>query len=81
MAERRRFRISGDQPLMQLVEAASCGLEAVTLLEAVGFYKFIVATRVKSSDRAANLVLLNLNISGMNTFNRLLLVGVLPEFM
>jgi len=37
---------------------------------------------VKSPDTtAANPVLLNLNMAGMNVCNGLLLVGVLPEFM
>jgi hypothetical protein len=82
MAERRRFLIAGDHPLMRLVQAVSCAREAVKRLEAAGLDRFIVANRVKSPDTtAANPVLLNLNMAGMNVCNGLLLVGVLPEFM
>jgi len=80
MAERHRFLIAGDHPLMWL-QAASCAREAVKRLEAAGLDRLIVANRVKSPDTAANPVLLNLNMVGMNVCNGLLLVGVLPEFM
>jgi hypothetical protein len=46
-----------------------------------GSRQLIVANRVKSPDTAANPVLLNLNMAGMNVCNGLLLVGVLPQFM
>ena len=81
MAERHRFPIAGDHPLMRLVQAASWGREAVKRLEAAGLDRLIVANRVKSPDTAANPVLLNLNMVGMNVCNGLLLVGVLQEFM
>jgi hypothetical protein len=81
MAERHRFPIAGDHPLMRLVQAASCAREAVKRLEAAGLDRLIVANRVKSPDTAANPVLLNLNMVDMNVCNGLLLVGVLPEFM
>ena len=82
MAERRRFLIAGDHRLMRLVQAVSCAREAVKRLEAAGLDRLIVANRVKSPDTtAANPVLLNLNMAGMNVCNGLLLVGVLPEFM
>ena len=81
MAERHRFLIAGDHPLMRLVQAVSCAREAVKRLEAAGLDRLIVANRVKSPDTAANPVLLNLNMAGMNVCNGLLLVGVLPEFM
>jgi len=67
---------------MRLVQAVSCAREAVKRLEAAGLDRLIVANRVKSPDTtAANPVLLNLNMAGMNVCNGLLLVGVLPEFM
>ena len=82
MAERRRVLTAGDYPLMRLVQAVSCAREAVKRLEAAGLDRLIVANRVKSPDTtAANPVLLNLNMAGMNVCNGLLLVGVLPEFM
>jgi hypothetical protein len=82
MAERRRVLTAGDHPLMRLVQAVSCAREAVKRLEAAGLERLIVANRVKSPDTtAANPVLLNLNMAGMNVCNGLLLVGVLPEFM
>jgi hypothetical protein len=81
MAERRRFLIAGDHPLRRLAQAVSCVREAVKRLEAAGVDRLIVANRVKSPDTAANPVLLNLNMAGMDVCNGLLLVGVLPEFM
>jgi hypothetical protein len=81
MAERRRLLIAGDHPLMRLVQAVSCAREAVNRLEAVGLDRLIVANRVKSPDTAVNLVLLNLNMAGMNVRDGLLLIGGLPEFM
>jgi hypothetical protein len=81
MAERRRFLIAGDHRLMRLVQAVSCAREAVKRLEAAGRDRLIVANRVKSPDTAANPILLNLNVAGMNVCNGFLLLGVLPEFM
>ncbi len=81
MAERRRFLIAGDHPRMRLVQAVLCAREAVKRLEAAGLARLVVANRLKSPDTAANPVLLNLNMAGMNVCNGLLLVGVLPEFM
>jgi hypothetical protein len=81
MAERRRFRIAGNHRLMRLVLEVSCAREAVKRLEAAGLDRLIVANRVKSPDTAANPVLPNLNMAGMNVCNGLLLVGVFPEFM
>ncbi len=80
MAERRRFLIAGDHQLMRLVQAVSCAREAVKRLEAAGLDRLIVANRVKSPD-TANPVLLNLNMAGMNVFNGLLLLGVVPKFV
>jgi hypothetical protein len=81
MAERHRFPIAGDHPLMRLVQAVSRAREAIEAAEVAGLDRLIVANRVKSPDSAANPVLLNLNMVGMNVCNGLLLVGVLPEFM
>jgi hypothetical protein len=81
MAEWRRFLIAGDHPLMRLVQAVSCVREAVKRLEAAGLDGLIVANRAKSPDTVANPVLLNLNMAGMNVFNGLLLLGVVPKFM
>jgi len=81
MAERRRFLIAGDHRLMRLVQAVSSAREGVKRLEAAGLDRLIVANRVKSPDTAANPVLLNLNMAGINVCNGLLLVGVVAEFM
>ncbi len=81
MAERRRVLMASDHPLMRLVQAVSCVREAVKRLEAAGLHRIIVANRVNSPDTAANPVLLNLNMAGMNVFNGLLLIGVVPKFM
>jgi hypothetical protein len=81
MAERRRFLIAGDHPLMRLVQAVSCAGEAVKRLEAAGLDRLVVANRLKSPDTAANPVLLNFNMAGMNVCNGLLLLGVVPKFM
>jgi hypothetical protein len=55
--------------------------EAVKRFEAAGLDRFIVANRVKPPDTAANPVLLNLKMAGVNVCDGLLLVGGLPEFM
>ena len=81
MAERRRCLIAGDHPLIRLVQAVLCAIEAVNRLEAAGLCRLIVANRLKSPDTAANPVLLNLNMAGMNVFNGLLLLGVVPKFV
>jgi hypothetical protein len=81
MAERHHILTASDHPLMRLVQAVSCELEAVKLLEVAGLDRVVAAARVKSPDTAANLVFFNRSVPGISGFNGLLLVGALPEFI